>query len=288
MSHYHCLIASLPDLNWGELPKNLSLLEFLDEVEGQVSQGDRHILRLFRLQFDNENLLRFLLKQESGEFLQGGNFSSSFIEELVAQVKAGDRMVGAAELYYLEEFIAYYFEYADAPNTGPILQDRLNALYYEYALNCSNEFVRNWFEFNMNLRNLLSAQTCKKYRLDVKPFLVGENEVSAILAQTNARDFGLSGVFDYADEVLRLGEENNFLERENKIDLLKWRYLDEQVFFHYFSMEKVFSYMVMLETLERWQRLTQENGEQRFKEMSEQLQNSFEFPATFLINKRGK
>ena len=36
-------------------------------------------------------------------------------------------------------------------------EDTLAACYYAYAMNCGNQFVSSWFEFNLNVNNILAA-----------------------------------------------------------------------------------------------------------------------------------
>lgn len=280
MSNYYCLVAGLPDIKWGETLKNLSLSDFLGDLDERLSEDDLALIRLYRLQFDNQNLLAYLTQKDACEWVSDAVFSLEELEELCTQVKDGDDLRYSKYPAYFVEFIAFFLERGDA-SEPMILKDRLNTLYYQFALSCSNVFVRDWFEFNLNLQNVLTAMNCKKYKLDVKNYLVQGNEVSSILSTSQARDFGVDGMVEGLEELLQLNDEKNYLERERKIDLLKWRYLDEQVFFHYFSVEKVFTYMIMLETLGRWSKLSETVGDEKYKEMIQELENSFEFPALF-------
>ena len=56
-------------------------------------------------------------------------------------------------------------------------EDRLSARYYRYAMEVKNDFMAAWFELNLNIGNILAAINCRKYDLDRKWFLVGDNEV---------------------------------------------------------------------------------------------------------------
>ena len=59
-------------------------------------------------------------------------------------------------------------------------EDRLAALYYEYAMKCGNKFVADWFELNLNINNVLTAITCRKYGFDKANYIVGHNEIAEI------------------------------------------------------------------------------------------------------------
>jgi hypothetical protein len=70
-----------------------------------------------------------------------------------------------------------------------------------------------------------------------------------------------------------------------KFDLIKWKYLDENTFFHYFTIEKVIGYLIKLLLVDRWLKLDEEKGEQLFKKFISDLEKSYEFPKEFIIKK---
>jgi hypothetical protein len=163
-------------------------------------------------------------------------------------------------------------EYKNAQQTDtPVSkwENRLTELYYTWAMNCNNKLISKWFNFNLNLNNILIAYTCKKYQMEVEP--VGDNEVAESIKKSSQRDFGLSGTLEEFDLFQRLAEEQDWYEREKKIDLLKWQWLDEQTFFNYFSIERVFAYLIKLEIIERWSSLDPVNGKKIFRELIDKL-----------------
>ena len=130
-----------------------------------------------------------------------------------------------------------------------------------------NSFVRDWFELNLNINNMLTAITCRKHGLDKSIYIVGENEVAQALRTSNARDFGLTGEVDYLPELGRIAEETDLMVREKKVDLLKWKWLEEHTFFKPFDIESVFAYLLKLEMIERWVTLDKVTGEKTFREI---------------------
>ena len=86
----------------------------------------------------------------------------------------------------------------------------LAAYYYDYAMNCDNQFVSSWFEFNLNVNNLLSALTARKYKIEVAPNIVGNTEVSEAIRTSNARDFGISGTLEYFEQLLVSARRTNW------------------------------------------------------------------------------
>jgi hypothetical protein len=68
-------------------------------------------------------------------------------------------------------------------------------------------------------------------------------------------------------ELQRIAEESDLMVREKKIDLLKWKWLEEQTFFKTFDIESVYAYLLKLEMIERWVTLDKETGDKTFREI---------------------
>ncbi|MEG1187290.1 MAG: DUF2764 family protein [Bacteroidales bacterium] len=278
MSKYYCLIAGLPDIHIDDQKLAYSVAEFKEEVYEQLSAADRKLFDLFFLKYDNANLLNFL-KDKDAQIDPRGSLDTEALDHLVKLVKDGDApnsMIPA----YLPAFIASYFE-EKALDEGILPEDVLAASYYGYALNASNNFAAQWFEFNLNLNNLLIASAARKYHFDAANFIVGDNEVAKALRSSSARDWGLTGTVDFLEAVQRIAEETDLTEKERKIDLLKWNWLEENSFFHYFTGERLLAYLLKLEIIERWFRLNKETGEAQLREMIARLKSEVKMPEDF-------
>ena len=101
------------------------------------------------------------------------------------------------------------------------------------------------------------------------------------LRTSNARDFGLSGELDYFEPLIKIAETENLLEREKKLDQLRWDWLEENTFFDYFTVERLFVFLLQLEMVERWIALDKEKGNQLFRKMIETLKNEVQIPEEF-------
>jgi hypothetical protein len=78
---------------------------------------------------------------------------------------------------------------------------------------------------------------------------------------------------DYLEVVQRLCESDKLLERERQIDELRWKWLDENSVFEYFSVERLFVFLQKLDILQRWSKLDNEAGMQRYIEMIDNLKS---------------
>lgn len=283
MGQYFYLISGLPELQLDDQKLKLTLNEFRTELIEHLSAADWQVVRYFFMQFDNANLLRFL-KDKEVELDELGNLNKEDLLDIMLLFKESDTPEHPQMLPYFSPFVPAYLANQDKVPTMN-WEDQLFSFYYDYALQCKNEFISEWFQYNLNITNVLAAFNCMKYGFEREKVIVGTDEISEAIRTRNSRDFGIVAEFPEVEEVLRIAEESDIYERERKIDMMKWNWLEEKGFFHYFDVEHVFVYLVRLQLLSRWVRLEKESGLKVFREMIDILQHSFEFPNEFTIKK---
>ena len=83
------------------------------------------------------------------------------------------------------------------------------------------------------------------------------------------------------DDVIRIHEMSDPVEKERKLDLLKWEWLEDRTFFCYFSVERLFAFLIKLDIIERWTHIDKEQGGKVFRSLVEQLKNEVEIPQEF-------
>lgn len=278
MSKYYYLVAGLPELSLEDSKLNYTVADFKTEIYPGLSVSDQKLVDLFYLKFDNENVLR-LLKDKDAVLDLRGNYSGEELNEYISVLKEGGEISSKVFPPYLSEFISYYFNMS-AENTV-LLEDYLAALYYEYAMKCENKFVASWFEFNLTINNILVAFTARKYKWDVAQNIVGNTEICEALRTSGARDFGLSGEVDYLDQLIKINETTELVEREKKLDMLRWNWMEDAIFFDYFTIERIFAFLLKLEMIERWIALDKEKGNLLFRSIIDSLKNEVQIPAEF-------
>lgn len=277
MTNYYCLVAGLPDLSLEDGKLNYTVANFKSELYPELSDKDKKLIDLFYLKFDNDNLLK-LLKDKEAVTNSEGNYSSDELLALIASVREGDAPDKKYPLYLYEFIAAYLALPADELYRA---EDMLATYYYVYAMNCGNKFVSSWFEFNLNINNVLAALAARKYKMDVAQVVVGKTDVSEMIRTSNARDFGLTEMLEYFEPILRISEIDELVEREKKIDLLKWNWMEDAVFFDYFTVERIFVFLLKLEMIGRWISMDKEKGSELFRQIIDQLKNEVQIPEEF-------
>ena len=270
MSKYYCLIAGLPSLSPDDSKLTYSVSNFKSELEPLLSERDGQFLRWFYLKFDNRNVMSFLKKMPDDHFDERGVFAEEDIKALYESLKEDDKIPknSSFPVYFTEFFRSYLTGLENEESIDfYVLEDRLSALYYAEAMKCGNDFLASWFEMNLNMGNLLSVLNCRKYGLNKEQFIVGDNEIAGLLRQSGARDFQFDDSSEYMTELLQIADEKEPMIREKRLDLLRWKWLDEQTFFKVFDIESVISYMLRLEMIERWVALDKMRGEKTFRRL---------------------
>lgn len=265
---YHCLVASLPDILLESSKLTLSSTAFVAELRASLNSKDAGLLNLLLQAEDNRYFIKTLQKQQLPPTLLGNLEEEDFVEII--------QLLNEQENPKDKRILAYHQKIAQAYWTekplveGLSWEDQLAGEYYEHARSIKNIFLASWFEFNLNLHNIMAAQICRKYNWDIKTAIIGNNEVAQALRSSNARDYGLSGTLDNLTQFLALAEED-LLERERKIEQLKWNWLEEHSFFHYFSIERLLAYLLKLQIVERRIEQQKEKGKAHFSQVVSNL-----------------
>lgn len=275
--NYYYIVASLPELSLEDGRLDYTIDNFRAEYYTEFSLKDRKLIDLLYLRIDNINVLK-LLRDKDAQITKRGVYSVVELTNYISDLKEGNTIDDNLFPLYLSNYITSYSSMTD----DVLLQENyLATLYYEYAMNCGNAFVSSWFEFNLNINNILSALIARKYKWNAASYIVGNTMVSEALRTSNARDFGLSAEIDIFESLNRISEVEDLAEREKKIDLMKWEWMEDASFFNYFTIERIFVFLLKLEMIERWIALDKEKGNVLFRKLIDSLKNEVQIPAEF-------
>lgn len=281
MSKYYYLVTGLPELTLEDNKLRYSVADFKKEFYPELSSGDKKLVDLFYLRFDNENVLS-LLKDREAQIDERGNYSADSIRAIIGQIQEEGKILTPNVLpSYLNQFISSYMLDPTFTEGKVMVVDRLAAMYYAYAMKCGNDFLSSWFEFNLHVNNILVALTARKFKMEVEPLIVGDTEVCQTLRSSNARDFGLSSEVDYLEQVVKISEIADLVEREKKIDQLRWKWMEDKTFFEYFSLERLYVFLLQTDIIERWLTLDKEKGNQMFRSIIAALKDEVKVPVEY-------
>ncbi len=276
--NYYYLVAGLPDILLDQKKLSFTIDGVKKDMQYHLHPDDYRLIELLFLPVDNRNLLNLALKTDKS-FEDRGKYN---MEELEQEIKEP----GHCESY-IQTFITAFK--SDTPIFEKLSwEDQLTWLYYDYVRKCDNDYLRKWFDFDLNLKNIVAGFNVRKHKLTGESIYIGDSFVVQAVKKSTLKDFGLSNDFEYMDKLLSIQENDNFLEKEKAMDILRWNFLDEQNTFNYFTIEVLLAYIIKLHMIERWLALDKETGEKMFRQLLNDLEKSYVFPKEFMINERRK
>jgi hypothetical protein len=271
--NYYYLVAGLPDIILEQSKLSVTLGEFKEELQAHLHPDDYVLVEKLFLKSDNHNVLNMVMKNIE-EFDTNGKYSFDEIEEEIKEPEVLPE--------YLKNFINS-FKASQAFDAEMSWVDQLNTLFYEEMMQLPNEFLRTWFEFERDVKNVLTGLAARRHKIPAANLLIGNTTVTSAISKSNARDFGLSAEFPFVEKLTQINENTNLLEREKAIDQFKWNHIDEINTFNYFTIEVILGFVIKLEMVERWLKLDKKTGEEMFNRLLKDLENSYEFPKEFNV-----
>lgn len=271
--NYYCLIAGLPEISPDDKKLSLSVQELRTYLNDYLSKKEIDIINLFFYPNDNAQILRLLQKQEANPNLQTV-FSASQLEDEI-----NDPIFVPS---YLKNYLLD-LQKEDREENSRLPEIELSERYWDFMLSQKEKLVRKYAEFSLNIKNLITALNCRKFHLDIDNEIIGDSYFASQLKTSRAKDFELSDEYPYVDTVIALFEKDNAAEREYKIDMLYWEFLDEMTEHKYFTFDNVLAFTLKLMILERWSKMTSEEGKKIFRDLLERFKNEFQFDKEFDI-----
>ena len=150
----------------------------------------------------------------------------------------------------------------------------LDADFYAAALKHRNRFLREYFRFDLNLRNAkvryLNAQLGREPDMDV---MTGEDPEAEDVDIDGFRFTG--GEFEEALKVDNILAEKDLVSREKGLDDILWDKIDNLAIFHYFDIEAVLAYIAKLHIVTRWLNLDEEVGRDVFRRLLKDVRGTY-------------
>ncbi len=278
---YHYLISGLPEISPDMKKLPFTGKDFRERIENSLTDKDMRWARHFYLRFDHHNLIH-LLYQKDKPWEPRANYSRAQLE-LLLDKKSFDQVDMSVYPRYWSDFIQHIHQ--DPEGVNEVTASRmLSRGYYDFLDSHGNEFINKIADYERNIANIAIALNARRHELNPEQQFIGNNEVTEALKKSRAVDFGLSARVEYMEEIIQIFQSEKLEEREMKLDMHKWKYLDSITFFNYFTIEKVLAFVLKLFIVERWYALDTEQGRKMFKELFNELKSGFEFPREYTIN----
>ena len=265
-NQYYCLVASLREYTLDSDTKGFDAREIVGEILEGVKRDDAREVRLLYGYYDCENLAA--LRGGRSSYNPLGNLTR---EELEEELKA-PRRLPAAVAQVVRAYADPEGEDAETVDTAWRFEKALFGAYYAECAASKSRFLREWSSFDRTLRNVAAAVTARAAGRAVEEVVVGDGDIVSQLCRSSASDFGLRGEVSYVDAVIAVvNDEQNLLEKEHKIDRIRWNEAAELATFDYFDINAILSYLVRVNIVARWARLDAARGPELFARLLREL-----------------
>lgn len=265
-NNYYTLVAGFREYTLDAETKGFDIEQILTDVEESLSAKDWRVVKLLFAYYDCENLVAMRNGSTSHNAL-GRLSAEELTDELARPTHLSERLARVVRAYAQPDG-----EDAEQVNVERPFAASLFAAYYEECAGSSSRFLREWSEADRTLRNVTAAIVARERGLAVDAVTVGGGEIVEQLHRSSAADFGLRGELQYIDSLIAaVGDERNLLEKERKIDLIRWSIASELSVFDYFDLNAVLCYLVKVCIVARWSALDRATGRAMFERLMAEL-----------------
>lgn len=137
--------------------------------------------------------------------------------------------------------------------------------FYYRALRSSNRFIKEYFRFDLNVRNA---------KVKYLNQALGRPADMDVMVSTAEEPLD-GGIFEEEDAVNSALNSGDILSREKGIDDLMWNKIGSLVLFDYFDIEVILAFIAKLHIINRWYKLDAETGREMFKKLVNEVRSTF-------------
>ena len=150
------------------------------------------------------------------------------------------------------------------------LEENLNADFYAKALTHEDSFIKEYFRFDLNIRNAKVKYLNKALgRAADKDVLVfPEDADQAVLNAVEAE-------FEEEADIETVLNAGDILSRERGIDDLMWEKIGNLTTFNYFDIDVILGFITKLNIVARWYKLDEQTGRDMFKKLVDEVRGTF-------------
>jgi len=259
---YHYLISGLPNISPEDTKGWISISGFRSYLEEHLHPDDFLQVCLIFLKQDHQNIIRYF---ETGKINSGnaGNYKIEDFKDPENFESENDSAIGLLPPYISEVLLRYGNEKGDL-NISKI-SHKLENGFYTYIMDNGCVFLKRFYEFDYNLNNLLAFEKAAQHKINPHKFISGNSSHAQHLQNNAGKSMVKDPDFEYFDEILSYTRRPSFAEEERKVDLLRWRVIDEMIIFKNFSLDRVLAYLLKMMIIERWSTLSKKSGERKLR-----------------------
>ncbi len=269
--NYYYLVSSLIELSVDLGKKIVDINDVIDFCSQELNDKDFDNLKKVFLFNDIKNVINYHQKKDF-DYIYPSYYSKEEFEE---NLKDTDKFL---------PFIAdYFFNKKNNKRLYPELLeiDELTLMLYQEIDNFKNAFIKEYFNFELELMNFKSALSLRKNNQELGNKIIPCGDYYDAIVKNNNADFGLGSTVYYLDKLLEAYKTDDLVKIERCIEDIRWDKLDDMTAMDHFNERAVFAYMIKLASVERWLKLNEKKGEEMLNNFINKINNSIKFGEDF-------
>ena len=268
-SSYYTLVASFREYALDSETKGFDIKAILEEVFEALSSSDAKTVKLLYAYYDCENLIS--RHNGSSTYNPLGLLSSEEIDE---ELRQPSRLI-APLAKVVRDYVLPADEDGEEVDLSQPFAKALMTAYYKACAASGSRLLREWSAADRTIRNIVAATLARRQGVAVESVVVGGDSVAAALSRSSAADFGLRTEIPYVEPLIAaVVDEHNMVEKERKIDNIRWSVLSELSSFDYFDVNAVIAYLVKVNMVARWAALDAKVGREMFDRLVSELNSA--------------
>ena len=268
-SSYYTLVAGFREYALDSDTKGFDVKAILEEVFEALSSSDAKAVKLLYAYYDCENLIS--RHNGSSTYNPLGLLSSEEIDE---ELRQPSRLIAPLAKVVRDYVLPADEDGEDVDLSQPFAKALMTA-YYKACAASGSRLLKEWSTADRTIRNIVAATLARRQGVAVESVVVGGDSVAAALSRSSAADFGLRTEIPYVEPLIAaVVDEHNMVEKERKIDNIRWSVLSELSSFYYFDVNAIIAYLVKVNMVARWAALDAKVGRELFDRLVSELNSA--------------
>lgn len=141
--------------------------------------------------------------------------------------------------------------------------EKLNAGFYRACLGSGSRFLREYFLFDLFLRNT---------KVEYLNASLGRPEGKDVLLLEELEDYE----FEQKEEIVEILSGSDIIGREKGLDMAIWEHVEEVTTMDVFDMDAILGFIARLKIIDRWDKLDPETGAELFRRLIKEIRATYD------------
>lgn len=141
--------------------------------------------------------------------------------------------------------------------------EKLNAGFYRACLGSGSRFLREYFLFDLFLRNT---------KVEYLNASLGRPEGKDVLLLEELEDYE----FEQKEEIVEILSGTDIIGREKGLDMAIWEHVEEVTTMDVFDMDAILGFIARLKIIDRWDKLDPEMGAELFRRLIKEIRATYD------------